>query len=159
MVGSNLEHLTRIVIDAVRESGRRAVLLSGWAGIGNGELGNMVYRIEAAPHEWLYPRVAAAVHHGGAGTTAASLRAGVPTVIVSHLGDQPFWGQRVYALGAGPQPIKRTKLTAAGLANAIRAAASSIEMKRRAVDLGQRINREDGIGQAVAAVDQYLRSL
>lgn len=158
MIGRNLDQVTRIVIEAVRESGRRAVLLSGWAGIGNSELDKTMYRIEAAPHEWLYPRVAAAVHHGGAGSTAASLRAGVPTVIVSHLGDQPFWGRRVYALGAGPRPISRTKLTASGLAAAIRTATSNPDMCKRAQELGAAIRAEDGIGQAVETIETYLRS-
>jgi UDP:flavonoid glycosyltransferase YjiC (YdhE family) len=158
IVGHNLEQLTRMVIDAVRESGRRAVLLSGWGGIGNAELGEGIYRLEAAPHEWLYPRVAAAVHHGGAGTTAASLRAGVPTVIVPHLGDQPFWGQRVYALGAGPKPISRNKLTASGLADAIRAATTNHHIKRRAEELGEKIRAEYGIGQAIEMIESYLRS-
>jgi UDP:flavonoid glycosyltransferase YjiC (YdhE family) len=156
MVGHNLEQVTRIVIDGVRESGRRAVLLSGWAGIGDAKLGDEIYRIEAAPHEWLYPRVSAAVHHGGAGSTAASLRAGVPTVIVPHLGDQPFWGQRVYALGAGPKPISRKRLTASGLAAAIRAATTNQNMRSRAKELGTKIRSENGIGQAVEVIEQYL---
>jgi len=90
-------------------------------------------------------------------TTAASLRAGVPTVIVPHLGDQPFWGQRVHALGAGPKPISRNKLTASGLAAAIRAAAADHNMKRRAEDLGEKIRAEDGVGQAVEVIERYLR--
>jgi sterol 3beta-glucosyltransferase len=157
MIGRNLEQVTRIVIDAVRECGRRAVLLSGWAGIGDAKLGDSIYRLEAAPHEWLYPRVAAAVHHGGAGSTAASLRAGLPTVIVPHLGDQPFWGRRVNALGAGPKPIPRNKLTATGLAAAIASAITNQNIKRRAEDLGAKIRVEYGIGQAVEMIGQYLR--
>jgi sterol 3beta-glucosyltransferase len=157
MIGRNLGRVTRIVTDAVRESGQRAVVLSGWAGIGNVELGDRIFRLDAAPHEGLFPRVAAAVHHGGAGSTAASLRAGVPTVIVPHLGDQSFWGQRVYALGAGPKPVSRNKLTAPALASAIRAATTNHDMKRRAGDLGAKIRAEDGIGQAVDAIEQYLR--
>jgi UDP:flavonoid glycosyltransferase YjiC (YdhE family) len=158
VIGRNPERMMRIVNDAVRESGRRAVLLSGWAGIGNAELGDGIYRLEAAPHEWLYPRVTAAVHHGGAGSTAASLRAGLPTVIVPHNGDQPFWGRRVYALGAGPKPISRNKLTASGLASAIRAATTNHNLKRQAEDLGAKIRAEFGIGQAVEMIEQYLRS-
>jgi UDP:flavonoid glycosyltransferase YjiC (YdhE family) len=156
MVGHHLEEMTRIVIDAVRESGRRAVLLSGWAKIGDVELGRDIYRLEAAPHGWLYPRVAAAVHHGGAGTTAASLRAGVPTVVVPHLADQPFWGERVYALGAGPKPILRNKLTASSLAAAIRMATSNLDMKRQAEALGAKIRAEYGIEQAVERIETYL---
>lgn len=158
MIGRNLDQMTRIVKDAVRESRQRAVLLSGWAGIGNAEPGDDILILDAAPHEWLYPRAAAAVHHGGAGTTAASLRAGVPTVIVPHLGDQPFWGQRVYSLGAGPKPIARNNLTASRLAAAILTASTNREMKARARDLGSKIRSEDGIGQAVEIIEQYLRS-
>lgn len=156
MVGANLEKMTRVVIDAVNESGKRAILLSGWAGIGNDNFGERIYRIKAAPHEWLYPRVAAAVHHGGAGSTASSLRAGVPTIIVPHLGDQAFWGQRVYALGVGPRPIPRNKLTSRALAAAIVTASTDQNMKRRARELGKKIGAEDGIGRAVELIQQYL---
>ena len=158
MVGRNLEHMTGIVTGAVRECGRRAVLLSGWAGIGNAELGERIYRLESAPHEWLYPRVAAVVHHGGAGSTAASLRAAAPTVIVPHLGDQPFWGQRVHALGAGPKPIPRNKLTASRLAAAIGAATTTLHIKEQAQDLSEKIRAENGIGQAVEMIEHYLRA-
>lgn len=158
MIGHNVEWITQIITEAVRESGRRAVLLSGWAGIGDTELDNNIFRLDAAPHEWLYPRVAAAVHHGGAGTTAASLRAGLPTVIVPHLGDQPFWGRRVCALGAGPEPIPRGKLTASRLAAAIRAATSDDDMRKRAERLGEKICSEDGTARAVELIEQYLRS-
>ena len=156
MVGHNLEEMTRTVVEAVRESGRRAVLLSGWAGIGNAELGDQMYRLEAAPHDWLYPRSAAAVHHGGAGSTAASLRAGLPTVIVPHLGDQPFWGRRVQALGAGPKPIPRARLTASRLAAAIKEATTRHSIRRRARDLGAKIRVEGGIEQAVELIGRYL---
>jgi UDP:flavonoid glycosyltransferase YjiC (YdhE family) len=156
MIGRNLEEVTRMVIEAVRRSGRRAVLLSGWAGIGNAEPDDSIYRLEAAPHEWLYPRTAAAVHHGGAGSTASSLRAGVPTIIVPHLGDQAFWGRRVYALGAGPKPVPRNKLTASVLAASIKAATENHDMKRRAQELGTKIRAEDGIGQAVELIEQYI---
>lgn len=157
MVGRNPEQITEIVIDAINQSGRRAVLLSGWAGIGNAELGSHIYRLDAAPHEWLYPRVAAVVHHGGAGTTAASLRAGLPTIIVPHLGDQPFWGSRVHSLGVGPKPIPRNKLSASALASAIREATEN-DMKKRAEALGSKIRAEDGIGTAVQLIERYLRS-
>jgi UDP:flavonoid glycosyltransferase YjiC (YdhE family) len=157
MIGRDPEKVTRVVVDAVRESGRRAILLSGWAGIGNTELDNNIYRLDAAPHEWLYPRVAAAVHHGGAGTTAASLRAGTPTIIVPHLGDQPFWGKRVHSLGAGPKPIPRNKLAASALADAILAATSIPDIKKQAEKLGTGIRAEDGIGTAVKLIENYLR--
>ncbi len=100
--------------------------------------------------------MAAVVHHGGAGTTAASLRAGVPMIIVPHIADQPFWGQRVAALGVGPKPIPRNRLTASALADAIRIATSNPGMKQRASELGAKIRAEDGIATAVKLIEECL---
>jgi UDP:flavonoid glycosyltransferase YjiC (YdhE family) len=101
--------------------------------------------------------MAAVVHHGGAGTTAAGLRAGVPSIIIPFMGDQPFWGRRVAELGVGPQPIARKKLTAERLAEAINQALSgdlvSDSMRRKADRLGQKIRNEDGLTNAVALID------
>ncbi|MCC7263730.1 MAG: glycosyltransferase family 1 protein, partial [Candidatus Latescibacteria bacterium] len=156
MTGREPQKLTRLLVDAVVQSGQRAILQSGWAGIGGMQLPPQIFLLGNAPHQWLFPHLGAAVHHGGAGTTAASLRAGVPTVIVPHLADQPFWGWRVAALGVGPQPIPRHRLTAANLAGAIHRAATDEVMKRRAGQLGANIRAEDGIGVAVGLVDRFL---
>ncbi len=156
MTGSGAGALTGLIVQAVQQSQTRAILLSGWAGIGETSLPQDVFRLDAAPHEWLYPRMRAIVHHGGAGTTAASLRAGVPTVIVPHMADQSFWGERVEALGVGPRAIAREKLTVAKLAAAIRAAVSDEGMRRRAAELGARIRAENGVGEAVGLIEQYL---
>jgi sterol 3beta-glucosyltransferase len=99
--------------------------------------------------------MAAVVHHGGAGTTAAGLRAGVPSIIIPFMADQPFWGQRVATLGVGPSPIPRKKLTAQKLAEAIREAINDTTMQQQASALGQRIRDEDGVGQAVTYVQRY----
>ncbi len=149
MTGQDARPLTELLIDAVTRAKRRAVLLSGWAGIGEAERPSYIYCIESAPHDWLFPRMRAVVHHGGSGTTAASLRAGVPTVIVPHLGDQVFWGQRVESLGVGPKAIPRSKLSAERLAEAIRIAATDTRMAARAAALGAKIRSEDGIRNAL----------
>ncbi|MCB9126030.1 MAG: hypothetical protein H6643_16160 [Caldilineaceae bacterium] len=114
--------------------------------------------LDAAPHSWLFPRMAAVVHHGGAGTTAEGLRAGVPAVVVPFLFDQPFWGARIEALGVGPAPIPRKKLTAARLAGAIHRAASDAAMQARARACGEAIRAEDGVAGAVAVVRSYCRT-
>jgi len=158
MTGRDPQRITRLVVEAVKRSGRRAVLLAGWAGLGAEELPPTIFRLDAAPHGWLYPRMAAVVHHGGAGTTAAGLRAGVPTVVVPHMADQPFWGQRVHALGVGPKPIPRPKLTAENLGQAIHAAATDPAMRQRAQALGEQIRAEDGVGRAVGLIEAYLRA-
>jgi sterol 3beta-glucosyltransferase len=112
--------------------------------------------IEQAPHDWLFPRVKAVVHHGGAGTTAAGLHAGKPTITCPFFGDQPFWGQRVYELGVGPKPIPQKQLTAETLATAIQTAVSDARMVERAAALGEKIRAEDGVARAVEIIEATL---
>ncbi|WP_437985433.1 glycosyltransferase [Sorangium sp. So ce117] len=147
---------TRLLVDAVARSGQRAILLSGWAGLGDIALPDTILRIDAAPHDWLYPRVAAAVIHGGAGTVAACLRAGRPAVVVPHLADQLFWGRRVEELRVGPRAIPRPRLTADALAAAIRTAATDAGMKQRAEELGRKIRGEDGVTAAIGHIERHL---
>jgi UDP:flavonoid glycosyltransferase YjiC (YdhE family) len=96
--------------------------------------------------------VAAIVHHGGAGTTGASLRAGVPVTVVPFTMDQPFWGARVAELGVGPEPIPRRRLTRARLADALRVSVADRGMRERAAALGKRLREEDGVGEAVLRI-------
>jgi sterol 3beta-glucosyltransferase len=112
--------------------------------------------VDSAPHSWLFPRMAAVVHHGGAGTTAEGLRAGVPTLILPFAVDQAFWGKRVKALGVGPEPIPFKKLTADRLARAIQETVTQSEIKRRAARLGDAIRAQDGVGNAVRVIKEYL---
>lgn len=148
------EETAFLILQALAQSRQRAVLLSGWDGIKAERLPHHVFLIDSAPHDWLFARVAAVVHHGGAGTTAAGLRAGLPSVIVPFFADQPFWGQRVAHLGAGPAPIPRKKLTVEKLSRAIDIAVTDQDMQRRANRLGERIRAEDGIGRAVAVIER-----
>ena len=141
--------LAALVRGAARSAGVRAVLLSGWGGLTEGPADEAVFTIDAVPHEWLFPRVAAIVHHGGAGTTGASLRAGVPVTVVPFTMDQPFWAARVAALGAGPAPIPRRRLTRERLAAALRRSIDDGAMRACAAVLGERIRAEDGVGEAV----------
>jgi UDP:flavonoid glycosyltransferase YjiC (YdhE family) len=98
--------------------------------------------------------MAAVVHHGGVGTTAAGLAAGVPSIIVPFFADQPFWGQRVQELGVGPKPIKRRRLTVDNLVEALERVVSDEEMRKKAASLGQRIRAENGVAQAVTIIEQ-----
>lgn len=149
------ERMSELVLDAVRRAGVRAVLLSGWGGLA-GRGGDDVFVTAEAPHAWLYPQMAAVVHHGGAGTTGAGFTAGVPAVVVPIAADQPFWASRVVALGTGPTPIPRKRLTASNLADALRAATSDAGMRERAAHLGAVIRREDGVTNAVRHLDRLL---
>ena len=144
--------LTRLVTDAVRQVGVRAVLLSGWGGLSEASCHDL-FVTRDVPHDWLLPRMSAVVHHGGAGTTGAACAAGVPSVVVPFTMDQPFWASRVEALGVGPKPIPRQRLTADRLAAGLREVLASKEMQARARALGDRIRRENGVEAAVRAFD------
>lgn len=156
MVDKEAEALTRLVVEALEISGQRAILLGGWTNLGSEGLPDTILKVEHVPHEWLFPRVSAVVHHGGAGTTAASLRSGSPTVVVPFFADQPFWGWRVEKLGAGPKPIPRLKLTAEKLAAAITRAVTDPQINYRAAELGEKIRAEDGVANAVKAVERVM---
>jgi sterol 3beta-glucosyltransferase len=147
---------TRLVLDAIAAAGVRAVIHRGWARLAADDSPSGVHFIESVPHAWLLPRVAAAVHHGGAGTTAASLRAGIPTVIVPFHGDQFFWARRVQDLGVGPAPIPRPRLGVEILADALSVATSNPTLRDRAAALGERIRAEDGVGDAVRWIEDTV---
>lgn len=156
MAGRNPQERGEVVLRALELSGQRGILLTGWGGLQAHDLPDTVLAVDSVPHDWLFPRMAAVVHHGGAGTTAAGLRAGKPTVIAPFFGDQPFWGRRVAELGVGPDPIPQKQLSPARLAEAIHAATSDQAIRLRAVALAERIRAEDGIGRAVELLHGQL---
>ncbi len=156
MAGRNPEQLAALILEALQKSGQRGVMVTGWGGLQAEQTPDNVFVLDAAPHNWLFPRMAAAVHHGGAGTTAEGLRAGIPTIIVPFVLDQPFWGARIKALGLGPDPIPHKALTADRLAEAIRTAVSDSTMKQRANSYGAAIRAEDGLGNALKIIQQHL---
>ena len=149
------EAATDLVVRALACAGQRGVLVAGGSGLPTGRLTDDVFSVDFVPHGWLFPQVCAAVHHGGAGVTGAALRAGLPSVVVPVFADQPFWGQRVFNLGAGPRPIPAKKLTKDILARALRATAGK-EMRARASALGEHIRRENGVACAVKAIHQHV---
>jgi sterol 3beta-glucosyltransferase len=154
MAGRNPEKLAQIVLGALAECSQRGVLVTGWGGLRPESLPKDVFVLDSAPHRWLFPRMAAVVHHGGAGTTAEGLRAGVPSVIVPFVLDQPFWGARVKAMGLGPDPIPQKNLTAGRLAHTIRVTVTDPGMKQRARACGAAIRAENGIDNALKIVQQ-----
>jgi sterol 3beta-glucosyltransferase len=153
---NDYDDLIGIILEALERAGLRAVIATGWGKLKRTLPADRVYAIRAIPHDWLFPRMAAVVHHGGAGTTAAGLRAGIPSLVIPFMGDQPFWSRRVKALGVGPEPIPKWTLTADKLAYALRIAASHGPMRERAAALGENIRAEDGVGRAVEAVNRYM---
>lgn len=156
MSGRQPERFARIVLEALALSGQRGVVATGWGGLDLQAAPKNVFVLNQVPHGWLFERLSAVVHHGGAGTTGEGLRAGRPTVIVPFIVDQLFWGKRVEGLGAGPAPIAARSLTSARLAQAIDRAVHDPALRRRSEALGSAIRAEAGLPCAVAAIRQYL---
>lgn len=150
--------LTEISLSALKKAGARGILLTGWAELAQTDLPDEVLKLDEASHAWLFPRLAAVVHHAGVGTMAAGLRAGRPTVCVPFFGDQPFWAERVFDLGAGPRPIDRKDLTADILAQAIQLAAGDRDIRVAAAALGERIRAEDGLQAAVRLIEGWCHT-
>jgi sterol 3beta-glucosyltransferase len=157
MAGRHPRRVTNIVVGALQRSNKRGIVATGWGGLEADDLPDTIHKIDSVPHDWLFPRVAAVVHHGGAGTTAAGLRAGCPTIVCPFFGDQPFWGRRVRDLGAGTAPIPQKKLTIENLSNAILEVTSNPAMRANAQAVAEKIRTEDGVARAVEFVERIGR--
>ncbi len=148
------EALAELVVDAVRFTGHRAVLLTGWGGLTVGDSSDDVLVVDEVPHDWLFPQMAAVVHHGGAGTTGTALQSGTPSIVVPSFADQFFWGERVAALGVG-ETLPRRRLTVESLAESISATADA-EVRAKSDRLGERLRAENGVMRAVEEVELLL---
>jgi UDP:flavonoid glycosyltransferase YjiC (YdhE family) len=155
MPGRDAQRMTAIVAEALARTGQRGLLARGAGALGAATLPPHLHPLDEAPHDRLFPLVAAAVHHGGAGTTAAALRAGRPSVICPFFGDQPFWARRVAALGAAPAPLDPARLSADRLAAAL-AATEAESMRAAAERLGELIRREDGVAAAIRVIEAVV---
>ena len=158
MPAEDAPRLAEMIVSAVRQAGCRAVIAGGWSDLAQAvPAGGDVLVIDGAPHDRLFPRMAAVVHHGGAGTTGAGLRAGRPTLVCPVLGDQPFWGRLVARLGAGPQPIARRDLTVERLAAALFDLTGNARYRTEAARLAEAIGREDGVSAATGFIERIGR--
>lgn len=153
MSPGDTERLSVLTVDALRRAGVRGVIQAGWAGMAAN--GDDVLAIDETPHDWLFPRMAAVVHHAGAGTTGAGLRAGVPAIAVPMLADQPYWGWRLTQVGVSPGSLPFKDLTADRLGTLIRQAVTEPGYRERASALGAAVRAEDGAGRVI----DYLNRL
>ncbi|KAJ8426617.1 hypothetical protein Cgig2_011836 [Carnegiea gigantea] len=150
------EKMTKIIVRALELTDQRGIINKGWGGLGNlPEPKDFVYTLDNVPHDWLFLQCSAVVHHGGAGTTAAGLKAACPTTIVPFFGDQPFWGERVHAKGIGPASIPIEEFCLEKLVAAIRFMQNP-KVKQRAVELAKAMENEDGVTGAVNAFYKHL---
>ena len=149
------KHVLDTILGAVRLAGVRAVISKGWSYLGGDDVDDNIFFVGDCPHEWLFPRMAAVVHHGGAGTTACGLINGIPTTIVPFFGDQPFWGHMCASAGVGPEPIPPRNLTVEKLAEAIRFCLTK-EALTSAQAVGERMCHENGVRTAVDSFHKHL---
>lgn len=156
MVSGDMTELAQMVQEAVSLSGVRAVVALGWGQESAPQSSDDLFYVDSVPHDWLFPRMAAAVHHGGAGTTASALRNALPSLIIPFGGDQPFWGDRVFASGCGPRPIPREKLTAELLAESLSLLVGDPTYARNASAMAEQMRKEHGCANAADLIEQAV---
>jgi sterol 3beta-glucosyltransferase len=147
--------LTTMVVDGLRQAGQRGLIATAGGALQRLEGQPDMHFIAGAPHDRLFPLMQATMHHGGAGTTGAALRAGKPTAIVPFIGDQPFWARRIAALGAGPAALDKRKMTVDELAGAFRTMQAPT-MRQRAAELGAAIRSERGVDEAMDFMERRM---
>ncbi|KAB8229652.1 uncharacterized protein BDW43DRAFT_322041 [Aspergillus alliaceus] len=155
IVMENPDRMANYIVEAVRQCGVRAIVSRGWSKLGEARSDPNLLFIGDCPHEWLFKRVAAVIHHGGAGTTACGLLNGRPTGIVPFFGDQLFWGKMVHSAGAGPCPIPYEKINTETLAEAIDICMSS-KARIAASGIATRMRAENGVRDAVESFHRNL---
>ncbi|KAI5359496.1 putative UDP-glucuronosyl/UDP-glucosyltransferase, Glycosyltransferase family 28 [Septoria linicola] len=150
---------TEMIFEATKIAGVRALVNKGWGGLGadNNNTPDNIFMLDNTPHDWLFPRVKAVVHHGGAGTTAIGLKCAKPTMIIPFFGDQPFWASRVAEKKAGAHTVVPWKqLTAQKLADGIKQCLTE-EAQQNVQKMAEGIEREgDGAANAVASFHRSL---
>lgn len=158
MMMKNPTDTVTAVLDAVRRTGSRAIISEGWGGMRPTSVPDNVFVAEVVPHEWLFPRVAAVIHHGGAGTIGAALSAGVPQIIVPFITDQFFWARQLEKRGIAPRAVRHSCLTAESLTAAIRLALNDAGMRKRAADTAVLVRGEDGTRRAADILERTAMS-
>ncbi|KAH0366129.1 UDP-Glycosyltransferase/glycogen phosphorylase, partial [Aureobasidium melanogenum] len=155
IVLENPELVSTIVSKSVENTGVRCILSRGWAGLSNIHKSPNIFELGDCPHEWLFQHVSAVIHHGGAGTAACGLKLGLPTLVCPFFGDQPFWGEMIYAAGAGPRPIHHKSLTAENLSEAIKFLMIP-DARHSASQIAQSMSAENGVEAAVQSFHRHL---
>ena len=153
MVNRDQEKIDHIMRGSLKKTRNRGIIVSGWGGVKKSSSKSLLY-LEAVSHDWLLPRCKIVIHHGGAGTTAARLGAGIPNIVVPFMADQPFWGERVHSIDAGPKPILVKNLSLETLTCSI-AEAEDESIRKPAQAVGQKIRNEDGTGEAAKWIGKY----
>jgi UDP:flavonoid glycosyltransferase YjiC (YdhE family) len=152
----NPTNTTQVILESLQQTGQRGIIHTGWGGLGNQKLPGSVYMLDYAPHDWLFPRMAMVIHHGGSGTTGVGLRAGVPSCVVPFVFDQHYWGDRLHKLGVGPKPLGWRDFSVKRLSHAIRLGTRDTQIRQKAAKIGEAIRAEDGINNAREIINKIF---
>jgi len=156
MINQDSPRVIKSILDAADQLKLRVILISGWAILPDDHSTENVYLIDAIPHSFIFPKCSTIIHHGGAGTTAAAARSGKPQIIIPHIGDQPFWSQRMYSLGVSSPPLKMGKIDSKTMVKALKSTTDP-SIIARAFELGQKIALEDGLGSAIIIIEKHYQ--
>jgi sterol 3beta-glucosyltransferase len=159
MTHTDPQAVTSLLLDAIGQVGCRAIIQRGWSGLAQQEMPRNVFAAGFAPHTWLFEQASCVVHHGGAGTGAAAFRAGVPTVYVPHVADQPLWAQLAHEMGLTVPPIPITELTADRLADAVSTVLATPSYKTTAAELRDKIRAEPGVRKARLLIEELVSKI
>jgi sterol 3beta-glucosyltransferase len=150
------DDIVDIVLEALLQTKQRGIISFSKESLKNIQVPETVLNVESIPHSWLFPQMKAAIHHGGAGTTAAALAAGIPSLAIPFFSEQPFWGRRIAEIGVSPQPIPKKDLSVSRLVEAIQELISDQQMGLNATILGQKLQKENGVGVATGLIHKYI---
>jgi len=156
MAHSNPQRTTAIILEAIRRADCRALIASGWAGLGESDLPDNCLHVRQVAHGPLFPRLAAAVHHGGSGTVATAARAGIPQIIIPHHMDQFYWGHRIHTSGLGPKPVPVRKLRPEKLASTIRRAINNEKLRKRCKEVAAMIEARNGLDETLQILERFV---
>ena len=156
MHSGNMNKMLTMILRALRAAGLRAVIC-GALNESSRHSGRKVYFADHIPHDWLFPRVSAVIHHGGAGTVSSGLRWGRPTWILPFAGDQPFWGAQIHRIGCGPKPVSRNSVTVRKLTKGLIDLTTKPGYKKNAADIAACLAKEDGTRTAADWIEQFIR--
>lgn len=155
MLHKDVKRVVSMVISALCQSKCRGIVSFEEAHLQGIHLPENIINVRSVPHDWLFPQLAAAIHHGGAGTTAAALIAGIPSATIPFFTDQPFWGKRIYEIGAGLPPIRKENLSTSKLIQVIRELTSQ-NLQMRAMQIGSQLRKENGVEKAARLISEYV---
>jgi sterol 3beta-glucosyltransferase len=156
MVNRDPEETSNMIIKSIKGLNIKLIIMTGWGGLSINQEHEDIYVVNQIPHDWLFPKINGAIHHCGAGTTSATLKAGIPNISIPFFGDQHFWGNRVYKLGLGTEPINRKDLDSINLRNAIINATTNENLINRSKIISKKINAENGVESAVKVIDNII---